>query len=135
MTLGTPHQGTALAYLLPTRLGRQLRPGSSIVRELSEPAPGCRTAITAIYSDLDQVVLPTASGRCDHPDLETRNVLVRGVGHLSLPVHPAVVDQVTAALRGHPTVTPRPAAPAAADLPTRSFTEPATRRRAAADAA
>jgi pimeloyl-ACP methyl ester carboxylesterase len=45
VTLGTPHQGTALAYLLPTRLGRQLRPGSSIVRELLRaPADrrGCR---------------------------------------------------------------------------------------------
>ncbi len=102
VTLGTPHQGTALALMMPTRLGRQLRPGSSIMRELSEPAPGCRTAITAVYSDADQVVLPTASGRCDHPDLATRNVLVRGVGHLSLPVHPAVHGAVTAALRAYP---------------------------------
>jgi hypothetical protein len=103
---------------------------------LSQPAPGCQTAITAIYSDLDQVVLPTASGRCDHPDLVTRNLLVRGVGHLSLPVHPAVVNRVTAALRGHPSVTARQAGPAAAGLPTRPFTELATRRGgAAADAA
>ncbi len=136
VTLGTPHQGTALAYLLPTRLGRQLRPGSPIMRELSEPAPGCRTAITAIYSDLDGVVLPTASGRCDHPDLITRNVLVRGVGHLSLPVHPAVVNSVTAALRAHPTVTARQAGPTAAGLAARPFTDPATGRGgAAADAA
>ena len=105
VTLGTPHQGTVLAFLMPTRLGRQLRPGSSIMQELSEPAPGCRTAITAIYSDLDQVVLPTASGRCDHPDLVARNVLVHGVGHLSLPVHPAVARAVTAALCAQPTRT------------------------------
>ncbi len=125
-----------MAYLLPTRLGRQLRPGSSIMRELAEPARGCQTAITAIYSDLDQVVRPTASGRCDHPDLVTRNVLVRGVGHLSLPVHPAVVNSVTAALRGHRTMTARHAGPAAASVPTRPLREPATRLGgAAADAA
>jgi hypothetical protein len=107
VTLGTPHQGTVLALMMPTQLGRQLRPDSPIMRELCEPAPGCRTAITAIYSDLDQVVLPTASGRCDHPDLATRNVLVRGVGHLSLPVHPVVVRAVAAAFRSHPAMADR----------------------------
>ena len=39
--------------------------------------------MTAIYSDLDQVVVPTNSGRCDHPDLQARNLLVRGIGHMS----------------------------------------------------
>jgi pimeloyl-ACP methyl ester carboxylesterase len=100
VTLGTPHQGTVLAHVLPTPLVRQLRPGSPVLRELDEPAPGCRTPVTAIYSDLDQVVLPTASGRCEHPDLSTRNVLVRGVGHMSLPIHRAVVDEVAATLAG-----------------------------------
>jgi hypothetical protein len=101
VTVGTPHQGSVLAHVMPTPLIRQLRPGSTVLRELTEPAPGCRTAITAIYSDLDQMVLPTHSGRCDHPDLAARNVLVRGVGHLSLPRHRAVVDEVAASLAGH----------------------------------
>jgi pimeloyl-ACP methyl ester carboxylesterase len=100
ITLGTPHSGSMLAHVLPTPLVRQLRPGSPVLRELDEPAPGCRTPVTAIYSDLDQVVLPTASGRCEHPDLTTRNVLVRGVGHMSLPIHRAVVDEVAATLAG-----------------------------------
>ncbi len=56
--------------------------------------------MTAIYSDLDQVVLPTSSGRCEHPDLAARNVLVRGVGHMSLPMHRAVVDEVAGTLAG-----------------------------------
>ncbi|MCW2699902.1 MAG: hypothetical protein JWQ45_1437 [Blastococcus sp.] len=100
VTLGTPHSGSLLAHVLPTPLVRQLRPGSPVLQELEEPAPGCRTPVTAVYSDLDQVVLPTASGRCDHPDLITRNVLVRGVGHMSLPIHRAVVDEVAATLAG-----------------------------------
>jgi pimeloyl-ACP methyl ester carboxylesterase len=100
VTLGTPHQGSLWAHVLPTPLVRQLRPGSETLRALDEPAPGCRTPLTAIYSDLDQVVLPTSSGRCEHPDLAVRNVLVHGVGHMSLPIHRAVVDEVAATLAG-----------------------------------
>jgi hypothetical protein len=100
VTLGTPHQGSLLAHVVPTPLIRQLRPGSPLLRELAEPAAGCRTAVTAIYSDLDQMVLPTSSGRCDHPDLGARNVLVHGIGHMSLPRHRSVVDEVAATLAG-----------------------------------
>jgi Palmitoyl protein thioesterase len=110
VTLGTPHQGSLLAHLVPTPLVRQLRPGSPVLQELAEPAPGTRTSVTAIYSDLDQVVLPTHAGRCDHPDLQARNVLVRGVGHMSLPFHRGVVDEVAATLAG----VRRPEAPPAA---------------------
>jgi hypothetical protein len=70
------------------------------MQELAEPAPDCRTPVTAVYSDLDQMVVPTHSGRCEHPDLAARNVLVHGVGHLSLPRHRGVVDEVAATLAG-----------------------------------
>ena len=113
ITLGTPHVGTRWAHLLPTPLVRQLRPGSTLMRELAEPVPSCRTAITAVYSDLDQVVVPSTAGRCDHPDLGARNVLVRGVGHMSLPIHRGVVDEVAATLaglRGRATIAPARAA-------------------------
>ncbi len=100
VTLGTPHQGSLWAHVLPTPLVRQLRPGSDVLRTLDRPAPGCRTPLTAIYSDLDQVVVPTSSGRCEHPDLAVRNVLVHGVGHMSLPIHRSVVDEVAATLAG-----------------------------------
>jgi hypothetical protein len=114
VTVGTPHQGSVLAHVVPTPLIRQLRPGSAVLQELTEPATDCRTPITAIYSDLDQMVLPTSSGRCDHPDLTARNVLVRGVGHLSLPRCRAVVDEVAATLAGHRTATRHAAADTAA---------------------
>ena len=113
VTLGTPHGGSVLAHLLPTPLVRQLRPGSPVLQELDRPAPRCRTRITAVYSDLDQVVLPTRSGRCDHPDLGARNVLVRGVGHMSLPIHRRVLDEVASTLAGvrdSPPASPRLAA-------------------------
>ena len=56
VTLGTPHQGSLLAHVVPTPMIRQLRPGSAVLQELAEPMPDCRTQVTAIYSDLDQIV-------------------------------------------------------------------------------
>jgi hypothetical protein len=109
VTLGTPHEGSVWAHVLPTPLIRQLRPGSPVLRELAEPAPGCRTRVTAIYSDLDQMVVPTSSGRCEHPDLQARNVLFRGIGHVSLPRHRGVVDEVAATLAGLRTAPARAA--------------------------
>jgi hypothetical protein len=100
VTLGTPHGGSVWANVVPTPLIRQLRPGSPVLQELAEPAAECRTRITAVYSDLDQMVLPIRSGRCDHPDLAARNVLVRGIGHMSLPRHRGVVEEVAATLAG-----------------------------------
>jgi hypothetical protein len=98
VTLGTPHGGSVLAHALPTPLVRQLRPGSPVLQELAEPVDRCDTQITAVYSDLDQMVLPTSAGRCDHPDLGARNLLFRGVGHMSLPIHRGVLDEVALTL-------------------------------------
>lgn len=113
ITLGSPHGGSVWAHALPTPLVRQLRPGSDLLRRLAAPAPGVRTPVTAVWSDLDQMIVPSASGRCDHPDLQARNVLVRGIGHMSLPIHRTVVDEVAATLAGHRPAPPE-APPAAA---------------------
>ncbi len=94
VTLGSPHRGTQLARLLPVRLCRQLRPGSDVLAELAEPAPGCTTRMLAVYGQIDQLVVPARSARIDHPDLVVRNVMVAGVGHMSLPVDPRVARMV-----------------------------------------
>lgn len=98
VTLGTPHAGTLPAYLLPARLCRQLRPGSALVRELAEPAPGCTTRFEAYWSDLDQLIVPQRGARLVHPDLDVANHLVRGVGHTSLPFDSRVVHGICSAL-------------------------------------
>lgn len=98
VTLGTPHRGTRAASLLPHPLVRQLRPGSDVLTELAGPAPGCRTRVIAIWSDLDQLMLPKDAAALAHPDLHVRNVLVRGVGHMSLPVDGRVVHEISTAL-------------------------------------
>ena len=97
-TLGSPHTGTFAAVLVPQRLVKQLRPGSDVMRELAEPAPGVRTRFVAFWSDLDQLIVPKRSARLDHPDLSARNVLLRGVGHMSLPIDSRVVREITALL-------------------------------------
>ena len=85
LTLGTPHHGTQLAWAAPLLpLVRQLTPNSSVIHELAEPAPGCRTRFIAFYSDIDHLIVPSSNARLDHPDLNVRNVAVRGIGHLSM---------------------------------------------------
>jgi pimeloyl-ACP methyl ester carboxylesterase len=97
-TLGTPHAGTYAAHLMPQKVVKQLRPGSALMAELAAPAPGVRTRFVAFWSDLDQLVVPKRSARIDHPDLSARNVLLRGVGHMSLPIDSRVVREITSLL-------------------------------------
>ncbi|MFF4731598.1 esterase/lipase family protein [Streptomyces mirabilis] len=100
VTLGTPHHGTLAAMVpLPHQAIRQLRPGSDVLVELAGPAPGCGTHFVAFHSDLDELIVPTANARLDHPDLQISNVPVRAVGHVSLPLHGRVVGEVCRVLR------------------------------------
>lgn len=95
VTLGSPHTGSLTAAVLPFRLFRQLRPGSDLYAELDRPAPGCRTRFVAYWSQMDQLVLPHEHARIDHPDLSARNVLVPGVGHMSIPIDGQVVHEIS----------------------------------------
>ncbi|MFI6083085.1 esterase/lipase family protein [Streptomyces sp. NPDC051217] len=91
VTMGTPHAGTgAIPFASAHPVVRQMRPGSDLIEELREPAPGCRTRFVSFWSDLDQVMSPVEAARVEHPDLDAQNVGVTGIGHLALPVHPAV---------------------------------------------
>ena len=111
VTLGAPHHGTLTAMVpVPHPAIRQLRPGSDILAELAEPAPGCATRFIAIHSNLDQLIIPTGSARLTHPDLRTSNIPVRAVGHASLPLHHRVVREVCRALHDTPLSEPPAAA-------------------------
>ncbi|MHC5703431.1 esterase/lipase family protein [Streptomyces tirandamycinicus] len=99
VTLGTPHTGTRVAPLASAHpIVRQMRPGSAVIEELGLPAPGCRTRFVSFWSDLDQIMVPLETARLEHPDLMVRNVRVSGIGHLALPVHPAVAAGIREAL-------------------------------------
>ncbi len=98
VTLGSPHEGTTPAKYFPHNVARQLRPDSPILQELLEPAPGCQTRMVAVWSDLDQMIIPKRSGRIVHPDLNARNVFIRGIGHMSLPVDGRVIHEISTTL-------------------------------------
>ncbi|WP_251023011.1 triacylglycerol lipase [Streptomyces sp. ISL-10] len=99
VTLGTPHSGTSVAPLAGAHpIVRQMRPGSSVIEELRMPAPGCRTRFVSFWSDLDRIMVPVETACIDHPDLLAQNVRVSGIGHLALPVHPAVAAGIREAL-------------------------------------
>lgn len=109
-TLGSPHHGTLLAHVLPTTLTRQLRPGSPLMAELNQPAPGCRTRVIAFWSDTDEAVIPAVNASLDQDGVEVTNVRLRGVGHMSLPILPSVVHRLARSLTqldsdGDPTAT------------------------------
>ncbi|MFD9034076.1 esterase/lipase family protein [Streptomyces sp. NPDC059567] len=115
--LGTPHSGTAAAPWVGAHpLIRQMRPGSEVLRELAEPAPGCRTRCVSFWSDLDQVMVPVETARLDHPDLLAHNVRVSGIGHLALPVHPTVVAGIREALDSEDAAATPEAEPGAASV-------------------
>lgn len=99
VTLGTPHTGTKVVPLANAHpIVRQMRPGSAVIEELTRPAPGCRTRFVSFWSDLDRVMDPLETACLDHPDLSVQNVRVSGIGHLALPVHPAVATGIRQAL-------------------------------------
>ncbi len=98
VTLGTPHQGTRNAKLFPRGVCRQLTPGSEVVEELNAPAEGCQTRFVSFWSDIDAMISPKQAAIVDHPDLSARNILVRGVGHMSLPIDRRIVREIVATL-------------------------------------
>ncbi|MCK1795521.1 alpha/beta fold hydrolase [Streptomyces sp. XM4193] len=95
VTLGTPHLGTSAAPLLSLHpIVRQIRPDSRVMAELAEPVPECRTRFISFHSDLDPVMSPPQTARLDRADLRVREVPVRGIGHLAMPAHWAVIARV-----------------------------------------
>jgi hypothetical protein len=98
VTLGTPHQGSYLAYTWNNGLTRQLRPGSALMKELAAPVAECQTRFLVYSSDLDQVVVPQHNAALHHPDLNVHNVVLHGVGHMSLPITSSVVHGISTAL-------------------------------------
>ncbi|MGW3495141.1 esterase/lipase family protein [Streptomyces sp. NPDC001020] len=99
VTLGTPHCGTRVAPLANAHpIVRQMRPGSGLIEELRGPALGCRTRFVSFWSDLDPLMDPLEAACVDHPDLLAQNIRVSGIGHLALPVHPAIAAGIREAL-------------------------------------
>lgn len=91
VTIGTPHAGSRLARLRPTRGCHDLRPGSAWLRAhessyWSSPVPSM-----SIYSLADNLVAPRGSARWP---AATENVVVAGVGHFGLVSAPRAMETV-----------------------------------------
>jgi triacylglycerol lipase len=98
ITLGTPHSGSYAAYVLPTTLMQQMRPGSGLMRELDRPVRGCRTRFICYWSDNDWAIHPQRNAALRHRDLGARNIRLHGAGHLTLPMLGEVVHGISTAL-------------------------------------
>ncbi len=87
-TLGTPHLGTALAFLLPVHSVRQMRRGSAFLEKLNAiPHPeGVR--YIGVCSTHDNLVLPWNCALSPRGD----NFILRHLGHVSLLLSPQVAD-------------------------------------------
>lgn len=95
VTMGTAHHGSLVASVLPpTRLVRQLRPGSDLIEELGRPAPGCRTRFLSVWSHGDPSMIPRSSARLDHPDLAVDHLELDHVGHLAMVSDPRVHHRI-----------------------------------------
>jgi len=57
ITLGTPHAGTLMAFFGRGHNARDMRQNSKFLRQLG----ACSVPLTAIYSTLDNVILPPQS--------------------------------------------------------------------------
>lgn len=98
ITLASPHRGTYTTYLAPGPAGRDLRPGSAVIRRLKEGARPSATRWIAYWSDLDFFVTPAVHAKLVHPALAATNRRLRNTGHLSVllsrEVTSGVVDQL-----------------------------------------
>jgi hypothetical protein len=83
VTLGTPHGGSMLWSFAVWRCGRQMRPRGRLLEELAEHDHKLNAvAVTSIYSDFDELVIPQESPVLSLPGVV--NKLVSGVGHVGL---------------------------------------------------
>lgn len=93
ITLGSPHQGSAHAWLGAGLNAREMEPGSAWLAALAAAeGGGFPVPFTSIFSYHDNFVAPQTSSR--HP--AARNVALTGVGHLSLVFSPRVHALVAA---------------------------------------
>lgn len=90
ITLGTPHQGTYNSYWVPTGVGRDLRPDSSLMARLkASHAAGTGVEFTSIVGGSDNIVIPRVFGVAGEDVVQ-----VPGVGHVGLLFSPSTFQTV-----------------------------------------
>lgn len=93
ITLGSPHQGTLMAYLLHGRNLRQMRPNNDwlvCLNTKKTPVP-----ITTHYSVHDNIIVPYDGARL----AGAREYTFRGLGHLSMAFSTEMMNSVLTDIR------------------------------------
>ena len=110
ITVASPHEGTLAAMAAPGPCGRDLRPGSLVMRRLAATAQPSSVRWIAYYTNLDALVVPARSAMLRAPALRATNILVKDHGHLGMIVSPRVARGIVAQLEAAGDGTgPRPA--------------------------
>jgi len=95
ITLGTPHFGTYNAYWLASRVGREMRPGSTLLQRLYETrAAGDDVRFLSIIGGSDNLVIPRVFARHEE------EVCVPDLGHMAMLFAPTVWKLVSSHLLG-----------------------------------
>ena len=103
VTLGTPHQGTALSFfakgLSRGALDKDLRKNSFLIRTLSHTALPKYSKITSIYSPFDWTVQPSRNAEAvGVPESAFNNIKLDHVGHAGLLYSAEAFDAVVEGL-------------------------------------
>ncbi|MEO8346283.1 MAG: alpha/beta fold hydrolase [Betaproteobacteria bacterium] len=92
VTIGTPHHGSMLAWIMAGTSLAQLRPGNAWLAELNADASPAMVPAVSIWSWHDSMVAPQTSSRIDWGE----NIELSGVAHNALLDHPCVWAEVAA---------------------------------------
>jgi triacylglycerol esterase/lipase EstA (alpha/beta hydrolase family) len=94
VTIGSPHSGSQLAVFAVSKLGRALRPGSTMLAQLDAAPLTTGIKLTAIYSVDDNIIVPTENARLAGAD----NLEIAGVGHTAMLFSEEVAAKVVTRL-------------------------------------
>ncbi len=103
VTLGTPHQGTQLSFMVKGlsrgALDGDLRVNSYLIRLLNNTAINKKSEIVSVYSPFDWTVWPTENAiGVGRPMKNFKNIRVEYVGHTGLLYSKEAFDAVTRAI-------------------------------------
>lgn len=90
ISLGSPLQGTYNSYWVNSRIGKELRPDSALLKRLARtPAQLSRIKFTSIVGGSDNIIIPRVFAAADRDTIH-----VPDVGHVGLLFSPKVFFEV-----------------------------------------
>lgn len=90
ISLGTPHRGTYNAYWVLGRVGRELRPDSTLLQRLKKSRAAAKAVVfSSIVGSSDNIILPRV-----HAADRRHTDVVPGLGHMGMLFSPEVMRLV-----------------------------------------